>query len=37
VAINALGILLLGEILSLQAYAAIGSVVLGFVVLALSP
>ena len=35
--VNALGILLLGEILSLQAYVAIGLVVLGFIVLALSP
>ncbi len=37
VAVNALGVLLLGEILSVQAYLAIGLVVLGFVVLALSP
>jgi len=37
VAVNALGILLLGEILSVQAYLAIALVVLGFVVLALSP
>jgi multidrug transporter EmrE-like cation transporter len=37
VAVNALGVLLLGEILSVQAYLAVGFVVLGFVVLALSP
>ena len=36
IVVNALGILLLGEILSLQAYAAIGLVALGFVVLALT-
>ncbi len=37
VVVNALGILLLGEVLSVQAYVAIGLVVLGFVTLALSP
>ncbi|MEN6425071.1 MAG: hypothetical protein ABFE13_06900 [Phycisphaerales bacterium] len=37
VVVNALGVLLLGEILSVQAYLAIGFVVLGFIVLALSP
>jgi uncharacterized membrane protein len=37
VLVNALGILVLGEILSVQAYAAIGLVVLGFLVLSLSP
>jgi multidrug transporter EmrE-like cation transporter len=37
VVVNVLGILLLGEILSVQAYLAIGLVLLGFVVLALSP
>lgn len=37
VAVNALGVLLLGEVLSVQAYLAVGFVVLGFVVLALSP
>ncbi|MCX5644343.1 MAG: hypothetical protein NTZ17_06620 [Phycisphaerae bacterium] len=37
VVVNVLGILVLGEILSVQAYLAIGLVVLGFVVLALSP
>ena len=35
--VNALGILVLGEVLSLQAYGAIGLVVLGFVVLSMSP
>jgi uncharacterized membrane protein len=37
VVVNALGILVLGEILSVQAYVAIGLVVLGFVVLSMSP
>lgn len=37
VVVNALGILLLGEILSYQAYLAIGLVVLGFLVLSMSP
>ncbi len=37
VVVNALGILVLGEILSTQAYLAIGLVVLGFVVLSMSP
>jgi len=37
VAVNALGVLFLGEILSVQAYLAIALVVLGFIVLALSP
>lgn len=37
VAVNVLGILLLGEVLSVQAYLAIGFVVLGFITLAMSP
>jgi len=37
VVVNVLGILLLGEILSTQAYLAIGLVVLGFIVLSMSP
>lgn len=37
VVVNVLGILILGEILSVQAYLAIGLVVLGFVVLSMSP
>jgi multidrug transporter EmrE-like cation transporter len=37
VVVNALGVLLLGEILSIHAYLAIGLVVLGFITLALSP
>ena len=37
VVVNALGVLLLGEVLSVQAYLAIGLVVLGFITLALSP
>jgi uncharacterized membrane protein len=37
VVVNTLGVLLLGEVLSLQAYLAIGLVVLGFLVLAASP
>jgi uncharacterized membrane protein len=37
VVVNVLGILVLGEILSVQAYLAIGFVVLGFVVLSMSP
>jgi uncharacterized membrane protein len=37
VVVNVLGILLLGEVLSLQAYLAIGLVILGFVVLSVSP
>jgi len=35
IVVNVLGVLLLGEILSVQAYLAIGLVALGFVVLAL--
>ena len=37
VVVNVLGILVLGEILSVQAYMAIGLVVLGFIVLSMSP
>lgn len=37
VVVNVLGILVLGEILSVQAYVAIGLVVLGFIVLSMSP
>lgn len=37
VVVNVLGILVLGEILSVQAYLAIGFVVLGFIVLSMSP
>lgn len=37
VVVNVLGILVLGEVLSLQAYLAIGLVVLGFIVLSMSP
>jgi uncharacterized membrane protein len=37
VVVNALGVLVLGEILSLQAYIAIALVILGFVVLSMSP
>jgi uncharacterized membrane protein len=37
IVVNILGVLLLGEILSVQTYLAIGLVVLGFVVLALCP
>jgi uncharacterized membrane protein len=37
VVVNVLGILVLGEILSIQAYLAIGLVVLGFLVLSMSP
>jgi len=37
VVVNVLGILLLGEILSTQAYLAIGLVILGFIVLSMSP
>ncbi len=37
VVVNVLSILLLGEILSIQAYLAIGLVVLGFIVLSMSP
>jgi uncharacterized membrane protein len=37
VIVNVLGILLLGEILSTQAYLGVGLVVLAFVVLAISP
>jgi len=37
VVVNVLGILVLGEVLSLRAYAAVALVVLGFVVLSLSP
>jgi multidrug transporter EmrE-like cation transporter len=37
VAVNLLGILLLGEVLSVQAYLALALVVLGFVVMATSP
>jgi multidrug transporter EmrE-like cation transporter len=37
VVVNALGLLVLGEILSVQAYMALGLVVLGFIVLSMSP
>jgi uncharacterized membrane protein len=37
VVVNVLGILVLGEILSIHAYLAIGLVVLGFIVLSMSP
>ncbi len=37
VVVNALGVLLLGEILSVQAYLAIGLVILGFIVLSVAP
>jgi uncharacterized membrane protein len=37
VVVNVLGILLLGEVLSTQAYLAIGLVILGFIVLSMSP
>lgn len=37
VVVNVLGVLLLGEVLSLQAYLAIGLVVLGFVLMSVSP
>jgi uncharacterized membrane protein len=37
VVVNVLGVLVLGEILSIQAYLAIGLVVLGFIVLSMSP
>jgi uncharacterized membrane protein len=37
VVVNVLGFLLLGEILSVQAYLAIGLVVLGFVLMSVSP
>ena len=37
VAVNVLGVLLLGEILSVQTYLAVGLVVLAFIVLVLSP
>ena len=37
VIVNVLGILLLGEILSAQAYLGVGLVVLAFIVLAMSP
>ncbi len=37
VVVNVLGVLLLGEVLSLQAYIAIGLVVLGFVLMSVSP
>jgi uncharacterized membrane protein len=37
VVVNVLGILVLGEVLSVQAYMAIGLVVLGFIVLSMSP
>jgi len=37
VVVNVLGVLILSEVLSVQAYLAIGLVVLGFIVLSLSP
>jgi len=37
VVVNVLGVLLLGEVLSVQAYLAIGLVVLGFVLMSVSP
>jgi multidrug transporter EmrE-like cation transporter len=37
IVVNILGVLLLGEILSVQTYLAIGLVVLAFIVLALCP
>lgn len=37
VVVNVLGVLLLGEVLSLQAYLAIGLVVLGIVLMSVSP